>query len=298
MLAIVAIASLALLAVGVAMTLESAPPSPEQNPSLAPPTVSAAASVTASASPSPPAVPVPVPEDMVKIPAGTFTMGNDKAGPGDRPAHTVTLKAFLVDKTEVTAGAYAACVTSGACTARNVHSKKGSSASVYGCNTEQERGNHPANCVDREQAEAYCAFANKRLPTEAEWEYAARGPEDREYPWGNGAPTSCAQATVSGIGGECGQRKGTLPVGSASEGASAFGVLDMAGNVFEWVADGYSPYTADPATDPSVPLGNKKGIIRGGSWDYSAVATKATLRTSWVADAGNASIGFRCARSE
>jgi formylglycine-generating enzyme required for sulfatase activity len=235
---------------------------------------------------------------MVKVPAGTFTMGNDKEGPGDRPAHKVTLKSFFIDKTEVTADAYQQCVDAGACTARNVHPKKGFAAGVYGCNLEKDHGTYPANCVDHEQAEAYCTWAKKRLPSEAEWEYAARGTDEREYPWGNAAPTSCTQAMIGGIAGACGQRKGSFPVGSATEGASPFGLLDMAGNVFEWVADGYAPYPAEDQTDPLVPLGNKKGIIRGGSWDYSSPAAKTTFRTSWISEAGNASIGFRCARGE
>jgi eukaryotic-like serine/threonine-protein kinase len=301
-LAVVGAVSLTLLLVGVVMkvtTSASAPPpttsaptsSTSSAPSVVPPT---------SASPTTPATAASAavtPDDMIKIPAGTFTMGNDKEGPGDRPAHKVTLKSFFIDKHEATAEAYQRCIDAAACTARNVHPKKGFPAGVYGCNTEKDRGNHPANCVDREQAEAYCTWAKKRLPSEAEWEYAARGSDEREYPWGAGAPASCAQAVVSGIGGTCGQRKGTMPVGSAPDGASSFGVLDMAGNVFEWVADGYAPYEAGDHTDPLVPLGNKKGIIRGGSWDYSTPAAKTTFRTTWISEAGNASIGFRCARS-
>jgi formylglycine-generating enzyme required for sulfatase activity len=295
-LAIVAFISLTLLVVGVVMKATSGghPPT-TTTPSSTP----SAATGTTAAPPStaPSATAAGVAEDMIKIPAGTFTMGNDKEGPGDRPAHKVTLKSFYIDKTEVTADAYRACADAGVCTARNVHPKRGYAAGAYGCNIEKERGSHPANCVDREQADAYCTWAKKRLPTEAEWEYAARGSESREYPWGNSAPTSCAQAVLSGIGGSCGQRKGTMPVGSAIDGASPFGVLDMAGNVFEWVADGYAPYDAGDQTDPLVPLGNKKGVIRGGSWDYSAQAAKTSFRTSWVSEAGNASIGFRCARS-
>lgn len=306
-LLVVGVISLALLGTGLAMKASSAsnpPPAPTPAVAQTSPPAASTASPSSSASPvastsaaSTSAAPS-TPEDMIRIPGGTFTMGNDKEGPGDRPAHKVTLKAFAIDKTEVTADAYQQCIDAGACSARNVHPKKGHPASVYGCNLEKDRGTHPANCVDREQAEAYCTWAKKRLPSEAEWEYAARGSDERDYPWGKDAPTSCTQAVLSGIGGECAQRKGTMPVGSAKDGASAFGVLDMAGNVFEWVADGYAPYEAGDRSDPLVPLGNKKGIIRGGSWDYSAQAAKTTFRTSWISEAGNASIGFRCARGE
>lgn len=293
-LAIVGAISLVLLVVGVVMKATSSAPRPTVTPAVSAST-QAPMSEPASASAAPAAS---TPEGMIAIPAGVFTMGNDKEGAGDRPAHKVTLKSFYMDKTEVTADAYQQCLDAGACTARNVHPKKGHPASVYGCNLEKDRGNHPANCVDREQAEAYCTWAKKRLPTEAEWEYAARGTDERDYPWGKDAPASCTQAVLSGIGGECAQRKGTMPVGSAKDGPSPFGLLDLAGNVFEWVADGYAPYEAGERSDPLVPPGNKKGIIRGGSWDYSAQAAKTTFRTSWISDAGNASIGFRCARSE
>jgi eukaryotic-like serine/threonine-protein kinase len=296
-LAIVAFISLTLLLVGVIMKATSGGPASGTPTSPSATTSGTTSAASPSATPSGSAA-TGAPTDMIKIPAGTFTMGTDKEGPGDRPAHKVTLKSFYIDKTEVTAEAYQGCLDAGVCSARNVHPKRGFAAGAYGCNIEKDRGSHPANCVDREQAEAYCTWAKKRLPSEAEWEYAARGSDAREYPWGNGAPTSCAQAVLSGIGGSCAQRKGTMPVGSATEGASPFGLLDMAGNVFEWVADGYAPYDAGDQTDPVVPAGSKKGIIRGGSWDYSALAAKTTFRTSWVSEAGNASIGFRCARSE
>lgn len=309
-LAVVGIISITVLLAGVFLKVTSTPSANVPAASVArPPTTSALPGASTTTAPVAPRASANTnadgPDDMVRIPAGTFTMGNDKEGPGDRPAHEVTLtSSFYIDKTEVTADAYQRCVDAGACSARNVHAKKGHSASVYGCNFEKERGSHPANCVDREQAEAYCTWAKKRLPSEAEWEYAARGTDERDYPWGKDAPVSCTQAVLSGIGGDCAQRKGTMVVGSAKDGASAFGVLDMAGNVFEWVADGYAPYEAGAQTDPLVPLGNKepsgprKGILRGGAWDYSAQAAKTTFRTTWMPDAGNASIGFRCARGE
>lgn len=239
------------------------------------------------------------PPGMVRVPPGTFVMGKD--GDAKLPAHRVTItRAFYIDRTEVTAEAYAACIEAGACDRRTVHVKK-QSQGAWGCNLEKDRGKHPANCVDRNQAAAFCAFVKKRLPTEAEWEYAARGTDGREYPWGNTPPTTCALAVLAGATGGCGERRGTSAVGTTTEGASAFGALDMGGNVWEWVADDYAPYPKDDVTDPLVKLTAKpheptpRGILRGGAWDYAALAAKTTYRLPWMVDAGNASIGFRCA---
>ena len=239
---------------------------------------------------------------MIRIPPGTFTMGVVD-GKADRLAHKVVLThAFYMDKTEVTIDRYNECVEKGACTARTVHLKKTIQA-AWGCNLDKEHGSHPANCVDRRQAVSYCAFVNKRLPTEAEWEYAARGTDDREYPWGNNAPRSCNVAVLSGMTGACGERHGPVPVGSAPDGASPFGVLDMGGNVWEWVADDYANYSAEEARDPMMSSSGSpdtplRGVLRGGSWDYGPESAKTTYRLAFVADAGNASTGVRCALSE
>jgi formylglycine-generating enzyme required for sulfatase activity len=255
-------------------------------------------SATASASATPPVVAGAAPEGMIRIPAGAFTMG-------DHPPHRVVLThAFYIDRTEVTIDAYRACRDKGACTPRIVHLKK-NVPGAWGCNLDSEHGSYPANCVDRKQAMAYCAYANKRLPTEAEWEYAARGADEREYPWGSGAPKSCNVAVLSGMTGSCGDRHGTSPVGSAPDGASPFGVLDMGGNVWEWVADDYAPYpAADEVTDPLVTVTEPsdttplRGILRGGAWDYGPESAKTSYRLPFVADAGNASTGIRCVRTE
>ena len=241
--------------------------------------------------------------DMVKVPAGSFLMGSDHDGKGEKPLHRVTLThAFYIDRTEVRADAYATCVDDGTCASNKVHAGE-VVESTFGCNTAKERPKHPANCIDRAQAEKYCAFANKRLPTEAEWEYAARGTDAREYPWGNAAPTSCAQAILTGMAGECGDRKGTFETGTTAEGKTPFGALDMAGNVWEWVADGYEPYvTSDSGdggsvVDPKVALASSgKAVLRGGSWDYSVTSAKTTYRLPFAATSGNVSTGVRCAR--
>jgi formylglycine-generating enzyme required for sulfatase activity len=285
-----AVAALAVIVVAivVAKVGRSAAPRP---PALAP-----SSSVTR---PDEPAVRMkPFLPEVVRVPAGTFTMGSDKDGKGERPAHPVAItRAFYIDRTEVTAEKYATCVEDGACAPGTVHGSE-AQPTTYGCNG-KDRPRHPANCVDRAQAEAYCKWAQKRLPTEAEWEYAARGSDAREYPWGNAEPKACTTAILTGMTGPCGERKGTWEVGTAADGKSPFGALDMAGNVWEWVADGYEEYPADASakvTDPRVPLApGGKGVLRGGSWDYSVTSAKATYRLPFPATGGNVSIGFRCA---
>ena len=236
--------------------------------------------------------------DMIRVPPGRFVMGTDKEGRGDGPAHPVTItKAFYIDRTEVTAEAYATCIEEGACTPNRVHADNVVETG-WGCNTAKDQPRHPANCVDRLQAEHFCTYAQKRLPTEAEWEYAARGSDGRQYPWGNTPPSTCATAALAGLTGDCRDRKGTSEVGGTTDGRSAFGALDMAGNVWEWVADGHEPYPAGELTDPNVPLSapHAKGILRGGSWDYAPTSAKTTYRYPFQASVGNISTGFRCAR--
>jgi eukaryotic-like serine/threonine-protein kinase len=234
--------------------------------------------------------------DMVKVPAATFVMGTDKEGPGDAPAHRVRLtKAFYIDRTEVSVESYAACVDEHVCSAPRVHAGD-AAETTWGCNTIKDAHN-PANCIDRLQAAQYCKFVQKRLPTEAEWEYAARGTDAREWPWGNTAPKACTMAILMVSSGPCHDRKGTSEIGTTAEGKSPFGALDMAGNVWEWVADGYEPYPRGEVTDPAVPLvPNGRGVLRGGSWDYAPSSAKTTYRLPFAANASNASTGFRCAR--
>ena len=272
---------------------------------------SASASASAGASAAEQAVHVmPFLADMVRVPPGMFVMGSDHDGKGEKPPHHVVVThAFYIDRTEVRADAYATCVAEGACSLNKVHAGD-LVESIFGCNTDKERPKHPANCIDRAQAEKYCAFVKKRLPTEAEWEYAARGNDEREFPWGSTMPTRCSQAILTGMSGACGERKGTWEVATTADGKSPFGALDMAGNVWEWVADGWDAYPAAAPVDagatdaspravldprsPLVPTG--KGILRGGSWDYSVTSAKTTYRLPFAAVSGNVSTGVRCAR--
>jgi formylglycine-generating enzyme required for sulfatase activity len=215
--------------------------------------------------------------EMVSIPAGTFQMGSNDGEWNEQPVHRVSVAAFQMDVTEVTVDAYAACVRAGSCTAAET--------GEFCKGGEPGKGNHPINCVDWNQATAYCGWAKKRLPTEEEWEYAARGTDGRKYPWGNGAPGSqlCWKRWESKLG--------TCAVGDYKAGASPFGVLDLAGNVWEWTSSGYSNgYSNSRANDTRV--------IRGGGWydDYPSLVRAAFRRVPFRGRAlvPDFYLGFRC----
>ena len=250
--------------------------------------------------------PSAAPPTMTLVPAGKLMMGTLLGGKTERPVHEVTLThAFELDLTEVTAGDFQRCVDAGKCTPGRIHGAHVDDAQIAklapACTGgDPARVHHPINCVDQGQAAAYCAFVGKRLPTEAEWEYAARGTDGRDYPWGN-APPSCERGNFARPPGEsCGGRlRGTLEVGSLPIGKSPFGALDMAGNVWEWVADGWDPqaYQRGPRTDPVAPFSSDKGVLRGGSWDFDAGTARSTFRLAFESTAGSVSTGFRCART-
>ena len=214
---------------------------------------------------------IPVPEGMVNIPAGTFTMGDDQ---NTEKAGMVTVSAFFMDVTEVTTEAYAACVLSNKCTTTNTSGS--CNAGVAG------RENHPINCVDWNQATAYCAAQGLRLPTEEEWEYAARGTDGRLFPWGNTAPTN--QLCWNGAGNDLGQvnRKNTCAVSSYSSGNSPFGLADMSGNVWEWTSSTFG--------------GGAARVYRGGGWnDYDPSYVRSANRHVYEPTARHVDLGLRCA---
>jgi formylglycine-generating enzyme required for sulfatase activity len=184
----------------------------------------------------------------VLIPAGPFTRGSTRGADDERPVKVTTLPAFHIDRTEVTRAMYGRCVAALRCKALAVDF--------------EAEPNLPVTNVNWSEARAFCAFAGGRLPTEDEWEKAARGGDGREYPWGKnpGKP---------------------VDVGSYPQGASPFGVLDMAGNVWEWVADKYD-------RDPS------RRVVRGGSCCSYFVEPRSANRNAWDPNHRDGDLGFRC----
>jgi len=214
---------------------------------------------------------------MVLVPAGEFTMGSNSGNPDEKPPHQVFLDAFWIDKTEVTMKMYNLCVETGDC-------KREEDRSYYS-------GDLPIHGVTWDEANVYCTWAGRRLPTEAEWEKAARGKDLRIYPWGNDAPNS----NLINM-----NPYGATIVGSYPEGASPFGALDMAGNLWEWVNDWYDDnyYSNSPLSNPEGSTSEVSKVIRGGAWDFDA--NDKLLRTTVRARQNPATawnrLGFRCVR--
>jgi formylglycine-generating enzyme required for sulfatase activity len=254
--------------------------------------------------------------DMVFVPGATFKLGKQaqwggpKAGTaafGDPEGVVVSTGSFFIDRTEVTVRAYAACVTAGACDKL----EDGTPQNV--CTSGRpDFDEHPINCVTFDEATKFCAWQGKRLPSEAEFELAERGPNARPFPWGDTPPepkhvnacdASCVReeqklgSNFTSLWQDTGGDDGwpfTAPVGNYPDGASPFGALDLSGNVEEWVSDPWGALTPGAVPMPGPVVDH---VVRGGSWDLSTIdAFAATRRSAAGKDMRAAWLGFRCAR--
>lgn len=252
---------------------------------------------------------------MAGVTGGKFLMGSNEGAPDQRPQHEATVSDFQLDVTEVTVEAFSLCVEDGMCAPSDtVHLTGVTEAQEPAWNTfcnwgKAGRELHPMNCIDWAQAHAYCAWAGKRLPTESEWEYAARGgDENRPHPWGEKAPSN---VLLNGCGVECSKMAvergwkwkplhadedgwpSTSPVGTFSAGAGRWGHQDLAGNVWEWTSSRHCPYGTDkPEVCDKMPW-----VARGGGWAsrYPGIF-RVTFRAKFPTEYRAQDVGFRCAR--
>lgn len=266
-----------------------------------------------------------VPPEMALIPPGEFRMGTPDGSDGladERPERLVFLHAFLLDRFEVTNQDYAGFVRS---TGHRPPANKNPASTIWnGVDYPQAIATHPVVNVSWDDAAAYCRWSGKRLPTEAEWEKAARGTDGRRYPWGNDWNWTTANSAsywanrtidfqsgaewdafwLTGDGARIAKEKGingevlTLPVGSFPNGVSPYGIHDLAGNAAEWVQDWYNPnyYRSAPLNDPAGPESGAIKAMRGGSWLKPAVSVRTSDRDWGIMDSRPSGTGFRCAK--
>jgi formylglycine-generating enzyme required for sulfatase activity len=285
-------------------------------PHVAPPT-----SAPAASAPAPPPPPKPkCPEDMIAIAGGMFFMGSEgpEALDDEKPQHQVMLSPYCIDAREVTVKRYRTCSDVGGCKKANFNEWPNISdkdRKIYDplCTfvDPEKKAEHPINCVDWDMADHYCKSIGARLPTEAEWEFAARGPEGNDFPWGDAKP---GRELLNACGSECvawGKGHGiklepmyatddgwpnTAPVGSFPDGKSRFGLLDVVGNVWEWTADWHAKYGKDLERDPKGAPSGTRRVIRGGAWNGEHSSwVRPTFRYMDDPAKRSAGIGFRCA---
>jgi formylglycine-generating enzyme required for sulfatase activity len=261
---------------------------------------------------------------LVFVPAGDFTMGSDSSSfANERPVHTVSLDSYWIDRTEVTNAMFGTFVDQ---TGYQTSAETAGSSYVYlpdSGHTEltqgadwqhplgpdsslEDLGQHPVVHVSWNDAQAYCEWVGRRLPTEAEWEKAARGPDGRTFPWGNDFDGTILNSADVNLGGALGNTsyddgfRFTAPVGYYPSGASPYGALDMAGNVWEWVNDWVDEayYQSSPSANPGGPASGEYRIVRGGSWHEPQDGVRAAYR-GWAGPADtDITLGFRCALSK
>jgi formylglycine-generating enzyme required for sulfatase activity len=223
--------------------------------------------------------------EMVYVPAGDFSMGSLAGTSDEQPVHTITLDAYWIDKTEVTNVMYSQCVQSGPCL--KPYNQSNTHFNYY---PDPQFANYPVLNLKWSSADKYCTWAGRRLPTEAEWEKAARGTDGRTYPWGNSDPNNSLLNFNNPVG-------DALRVGSYLHGASPYGALDMAGNLREWVADWYDAlyYATSPQSNPTGPVSGQYKVLRGGSWHSDLYNIRSADRQYSAPDIRDKTVGFRCA---
>jgi formylglycine-generating enzyme required for sulfatase activity len=228
-------------------------------------------------------------EDMVLVPAGSFSMGSNKLSGDAKPEHKIYLDAYYIDKYEVTNQQYKSfCDQTG-------HAYPPDAGFAGISDYFFKYPNYPVVRVSWDDAQAYAVWAGKRLPTEAEWERAAKGNEyNRLYPWGDNVNASHANIAGTGDG-----YVYTAPVGSFPDGISPVGCYDMAGNVWEWCSDRYSStyYSSSPTRNPQGPFGGSNRVLRGGSWNSSSSYASRAYRGNFLPSYQVNNFGFRCART-
>jgi formylglycine-generating enzyme required for sulfatase activity len=228
--------------------------------------------------------------ELVLIPAGKFTMGHKSSYDTLPEDQNRTLPAFYIDKYEVTNKRYKRFIDA---TGYKVPWSQDPAVAAYIWDWQKRvypegKGDDPVVLVSWEDARAFCAWAGKRIPTEAEWEKAARGVKGKSYPWGNDWANGKANTLESGV-------KQTAPVGSFKEDVSEYGVHDLAGNVSEWVEEWFAPYPGNPMTNYEER--NKYRVLRGGSWDYAHSIANGYHRQYALPQSQMTAIGFRCVKA-
>jgi formylglycine-generating enzyme required for sulfatase activity len=225
-------------------------------------------------------------QSMAVVPAGEFTMGSSMGDADEQPEHRVYVDVFLMDKHQVSVGQYARFLDATALDA----------PPDWTTMNRLQHQSRPVANVDWTEADAYCTWVGKRLPTEAEWEKAARGTDGRTYPWGNEHPTKFL-ANVSKE--HWNSHSALTPVGTYEEGKSPYGIYDMAGNVWQWVSDWYGSdyYKTGPSRNPAGPRTGTHKVIRGGSWGSNPDGLRSSDRETHLPSFRGSGTGFRCAKT-